>query len=267
MSENLEYKFVQEVKAEADADGKMRFSGYLAAYGNVDKGGDIIKEGAFKESIEEIMDEGIYVPVLEQHGWLGTNGYNPIGYYELLKEDKKGLWARGVLIPTDAGKNMYITLKETPNGFMGQSIGYEVRKASYPNVEETRKIGVRRYLEKLGLFEGSVVTFPMNKKARVEDVKAASLFWRQLENKFRENGFSKNDAVKAVSLVKSATPNREFSMFLAQCGNIIDKQPEKEQKEILEDGANKLLDVFKQAKLDSDIEKFLNVFNNFSMTK
>lgn len=271
MSEKLERKFIHEVKAEAESDGKMRFSGYLAYFDNVDAYGDVIEKGAFRVTLKDARKSGRTIPVLEQHGGGfigGGSDMTPLGYYENLKEDNEGLFAEGVLFGTGRGKDMHVLLKEAPQGAMGQSIGYKTIKARSPMPAERAK-GVERYLEEIYLAEGSIVTFPANSKARVEDVKAASLFWRQIEDHFRKNGFSKASAAKAVYLIKSATPQQEFALFLANYGNIdADRTQDNvsDEKSIDDfDGAEKLLGVFEQAKLDSDIATFKRVLKNFSL--
>lgn len=272
MSEKLEYKFIQEVKAAKDEnDGKMRFEGYLAYFDNVDSYGDVIEKGAFKATLRQTQKEGKTIPVLEQHGWLGANGYTPIGYYENLKEDSSGLYAEGVLFGNTAGKDMYTLLKEAPAGAMGQSIGYRTLKQRIPSEEEARKTGVYRYLEELKLLEGSIVTFPANDKTRVEHVKAASMFWRQLEEHFRKGGFSKEQAKKAVSLVKSSTPDESFAQYLSQCGFIdndekacgggCDDRPADMDKA----GADKLLEALRSVKLASDMDRLRSALKGFSL--
>lgn len=267
MSEKFEYKMIHEVKAESDTDGKMRFSGYLACFGNVDSYGDVIVEGAFSKTLREHKKENRIVPVLEQHGGWGAGAmdFTPIGYYESLKEDDRGLWVEGVLFSTYRGKNMHTLLKEAPKGAMGQSIGYRVMKERTPDERETRRTGVMRYLEELKLYEGSIVTFPANDKARVEDVKAASLFWRQLEDAFRKDGFSRDQAKKAVSLVKSSTPDKAFSQFLAQHGNIPDAKDDSHIPEQIMEGAEQLLNVFRQAKTEHDMRSFKSIFSEFTL--
>lgn len=267
MTERIEYKTMREVKAASDTDGKMRFSGYLAYFDNVDSYGDVITKGAFSLTLEEHSSEGQFVPVLEQHGGWGATSTDmtPIGYYESLKEDDAGLYAEGVLFSTDRGKSMYTILKESPKGAMGQSIGYRTIKARSAEPEETRKRGVYRYLDEIKLYEGSIVTFPANEKARVEDVKEASLFWRQLEEIFRKEGFSREQAKKVISVIKSSTPDRAFGNFLARYGVI----PQNGEKEDIPDqimnGAEKLLNVFKQAKNEQNIQTLKNAFSTFKI--
>lgn len=272
MNDEIKYKFIQEVKAEQQSDGKMRFSGYLAYFDNVDSYGDVIIRGAFENTLREAKRNKRTIPVLEQHGgWFVNVDNTPVGYYEDLKEDDRGLYAEGVLFNTSRGKDLYIVLKESPSGAMGQSIGYIPVKTRKPEDIETRRTGVLAYLEEIKLMEGSIVTFPANSKARVEDVKSASLFWRQMEDHFRKNGFSREDAKTAISLVKSYTPDSLFARFLAQFGNNLglnekSANPEKEpEKPDIIQGADMLLNVLKGAKTQSDIDSFKNMLKGFTI--
>lgn len=271
MNEKMAYKFVSEVKAaDQKSDGKMRFSGYLAYFDNVDSYGDVIVRGAFANTLKEAKRKNRTIPVLEQHGgWFVNVDNTPVGYYEDLKEDDRGLYAEGILYNTTRGKDLYVVLKESPAGAMGQSIGYIPVKVRRPEDEETRRYGIYAYLEEIKLMEGSIVTFPANEKARVEDVKAASMFWRFLEENFRKSGFSREDSKKAIALIKSCTPDSMFAKFLAQFGELsIDEKDapaleEQGQKNV--EGAKKLIDVIKEIKRQSDIKSFKSALKGFSL--
>lgn len=196
-----------EVKASEAPDGEMKFEGYLAYFDNVDKVGDVIIKGAFANSLNKAKAEGKVFPIIEQHGdRYGINAAlnTPIGYFEELKEDSKGLWVKGVLAPTSRGKDMYALLKNMPKGAMSMSIGYWIVGRKDPSDEDRRATGVNRYLTEVDLREGSIVTFPANEKARVEDVKAEAQKRRDLEKVFKEKGFSSNDATKIVAIIRDS---------------------------------------------------------------
>lgn len=204
---DIETKFFEgrDIKASESADQSMRFEGYLACFDNVDSYGDVIVKGAFSRTIAEAKNAGKTIPVLQQHGTYGAlaGDDTPIGYYEDMYEDAKGLYVKGVLFSTTRGTDMYKLLKESPKGAMGMSIGYCVISKRCATEEERSKTGAYQYLTDIELREGSIVTFPANNKARVEDVKAEALRWRELEKSFRSSGFSGSEAVKAVAVVKA----------------------------------------------------------------
>lgn len=144
--------FRVEIKA-VEEDGT--FEGMLSVYGNVDLGGDVVKRGAFTKTIRESGGE---VPLLWQH-----DHKSPIGLLTL-SDSEDALVVKGKILREVAkGNEAYLLLKE--NIIRGLSIGFEAIKKSV-------KDGVR-YLEEIKLYEGSIVTFPMNPLAVVTAVKAA----------------------------------------------------------------------------------------------
>lgn len=178
-------------KAEAVNDNGT-FSGYGSVFGNIDSYREIVAPGAFKSSLSAIASAGDPLPVLWQH-----NPDQPIGGYTTLAEDDHGLKVAGFLLKDDVAlaREAYALMKARV--VKGLSIGYYVRADSYDE-----KTSVRTLTE-LDLREISVVTFPANEEAQVENVKAA---FRQMikagqlpavkdfEDFLREAGFSKTQA-------------------------------------------------------------------------
>jgi len=132
------------------------FEGRLSVYNVVDQGKDLVEPGAFTKTIQD--HDGV-VPMLWQHKY-----DSPIGSLQL--EDREdALWVKGTLLLDDAvpdARKAYVLLKAKI--VRGLSIGYDV-------ITKELKGGVRR-LKELKLYEGSVVTFPMNELATVTGVKS-----------------------------------------------------------------------------------------------
>lgn len=141
-----------EIKAVGE-DGT--FEGFLSVYGVVDYGNDLVERGAFKKTITDT--KGV-VPMLWQH-----DEKQPIGSLEL--EDREdGLFVRGrFLLEVEKAREAYALVKA--NIIRGLSIGYRA-------VQKQVTKGIR-HLSEIQLFEGSVVTFPMNPAALIATVKAA----------------------------------------------------------------------------------------------
>jgi HK97 family phage prohead protease len=136
---------------EISGDGS--FEGLLAVYGNVDLGKDMIEPGAFTKTIQE---HGSEVPLLWQH-----DTDEPIGKLTLV-DGPDALRVKGqLLMDLPMAQKAFLLLKARI--IRGLSIGYDSIKDS---VEE----GVR-HLKELRLWEGSIVTFPMNEAAMVTSVK------------------------------------------------------------------------------------------------
>lgn len=127
-------------------DGDVRFAGYAAIFDRVDRGGDVVRAGAFGA----VPAGG--VPLLWQHGPGAV-----IGTVERLEEDRRGLRVIGrVSARTAAGRAAGAALRE--KAVDGLSFGYRVREA--------RGQGPRELLA-LDLVEVSLVTHPMQPLARV----------------------------------------------------------------------------------------------------
>lgn len=128
----------------------MRFAGYAAIFDRADRGGDVVRKGAFARSLKR----GHATPLLWQH-----DPARPIGRVEYLKEDRRGLRVIGRLSGGIAGREAAALLKE--GAVRGLSFGYRVRAASGE---------APRALTELELVEVSLVTMPMQPKARVHMV-------------------------------------------------------------------------------------------------
>jgi HK97 family phage prohead protease len=138
-----------------DSAGEGSFEGLLAVYNVVDYGNDLIEPGAFTRTLNAKRT----VPLLWQH-----DPAAPIGTLEITDSDQ-GLRVKGqLLLDLPQAKIAHSLL--LAKVISGLSIGYETIKDS---VED----GVRR-LKELRLWEGSVVTFPMNEMAVVSSVKSMS---------------------------------------------------------------------------------------------
>lgn len=143
--------FPLEIKA---LDDEGSFEGYGAIFGNVDSGGDRIVPGAFAESLAKHRREGSTVKMLWNH-----DPARPIGVWEDLAEDGKGLRGRGRLVmEVTKARETHALMRRGAVG--GLSIGYST-VSSKPD-------GNVRVLEKLDLWEVSPVTFPMNARARID---------------------------------------------------------------------------------------------------
>jgi HK97 family phage prohead protease len=142
-----------EIK-EISAEGS--FEGLLSPYGNVDHGGDVVEPGAYAKTLK---DQGNKRPMLWQH-----KTDMPIG--ELTLEDRaEGLWCQGqLLMALPEAQKAYLLIKARI--VKGLSIGFEAIRDSIDK-------GVRR-LKEIRLYEGSIVTFPMNEAAMITSVKNAA---------------------------------------------------------------------------------------------
>lgn len=130
------------------------FSGYASLFNLADSAGDMIAPGAFRRSLAR--RGGNAVKMLFQH-----DPAEPVGVWELCREDGRGLYASGRLL---SGVRRGLELAELirAGAVDGLSIGFRVIKSS-----RDRATG-RRLITEIDLWEISVVTFPMLPQARID---------------------------------------------------------------------------------------------------
>ena len=146
-----------------DADGT--FEGYASLFHREDLGRDILLPGAFAASLKRRGTGGIRL--LYQH-----DPAEPIGHWLELREDGRGLLAKGRLLPEVARAREVLALMRA-GALDGLSIGFRTVKA-----RRDAASGIRRLIE-VDLWEISIVTFPMLPDARVTAVKARTRLPRQ----------------------------------------------------------------------------------------
>ncbi len=146
--------------------------GYASLFGAIDQARDMVMPGAFRLTLQQ---RGLRkIPMLFQH-----DPSEPIGVWLELREDMRGLWARGKLIPDVARARELLALLQA-GAVDGLSIGYRTRHGAIDP-----KTRIRR-LHQVDLWEISLVTFPLLDGARVEAVKqsrlrtAAEREWQQV---------------------------------------------------------------------------------------
>ncbi|MFO1169352.1 MAG: HK97 family phage prohead protease [Hyphomicrobiaceae bacterium] len=195
-----ETKFAPVDLKAVDTDGT--FEGYASVFGAEDMAHDVVMPGAFAASLAARGPQG--VKLLFQH-----DPAQPIGVWLELAEDKKGLYARGRLMPEVARAREVLSLMRA-GALDGLSIGFRTVKGV-----RDAKSGIRR-LNQIDLWEISVVTFPMLPEARVETVKTRPFAGRvPTEREFerwltRDAGLSRTQAQAIIrSGLKSLTARRD----------------------------------------------------------
>mgnify|MGYP001064327732 CR=1 FL=1 len=150
-----EIKFAGAPLSGITSDGL--FEGYASLFGVADLGGDLVMPGAFRESLLRRGAAG--VKLLWQH-----NPAEPLGTWHEIGEDRRGLLVRGRLdLAVGRAREVHALMKS--GAVDGLSIGFRTQRS-----RRDEKTGLRR-LEKIDLWEVSIVTFPMLPEARVSAVK------------------------------------------------------------------------------------------------
>ncbi|MEM0945815.1 MAG: HK97 family phage prohead protease [Pseudomonadota bacterium] len=170
----LERKYCGQGDALSLKDGHV-VEGYASIFGQPDRGGDIVAPGAYAQSLKALIASNRRVKMLWQH-----DPAQPIGVWDEVREDSKGLYVRGRLLDGVArGREAGVLLEA--GAIDGLSIGY--RTVSARKDEKGRRI-----LADLELWEVSLVTFPMLPEARVgsKGEEPDSAFMRDLAAVFKD---------------------------------------------------------------------------------
>jgi len=204
----------------AVADGKRRVELWVAAYGNVDDGGDVIPYGAAAKSIKRDGPSGAR---LIKFFWNHTMLLGPAVTVE---EHKRGVLFVGEI--DDARELDRYHAHAKSGAACHGSIGYVPKRASRVQIEGK----TARSLDEIDLLEGSLVIWPMNRQATVEQVKslyAAAQGLRCLaeiracerqlaamvESDEEWNRLTAEEAAEAVELIGKLTKTAEKSRLLA----------------------------------------------------
>lgn len=142
-------------RPRVDVDGTIE--GYASVFGEVDQARDMVLPGAFSQSLK--LRGRHRVPMLFQH-----DPAEPIGVWLELREDHRGLHARGRLIP-DVARSREVMALLREGAIDGLSIGFRTVKGRVDPKTRVRK------LEAIDLWEISIVTFPLADGARVRTIK------------------------------------------------------------------------------------------------
>lgn len=133
--------------------------GYASLFGEADQGGDIVAAGAYGASLKQLSKTGCRVKMLWQH-----DPAQPIGVWEELREDGRGLWVKGRLL-TEISRGAEAAALIAAGAIEGLSIGYRTKRAR-------KGVSGGRVLTEVELWEVSLVTFPMLPSARIMGQKA-----------------------------------------------------------------------------------------------
>lgn len=166
------------------------FTGHGSVFGAVDSYNEVVAPGAFSATLAARTRK---LPILWQH-----RQDSPIGVYDEVREDAKGLFVRGRLLVKDVAQAREAHALLMEEALSGLSIGYLVRESTYDE-----KTGIRT-LTKLDLEEVSIVTSPANDEARIDTVKMkmarGSLpSLSEFESFLRDAGMSRTKAAAIAS--------------------------------------------------------------------
>jgi len=190
---------------ELDTDDDGSFEGYASVFNNKDLGNDVIKQGSFSNTIKSKKPKQI--KLLYQH-----KTDEPIGVIDSLVEDTRGLKIKGRLaMGTQKGREVFELMKM--GALDSMSIGYRLSQDDYKYSDKLKK----RTISNLDLMEVSMVTFPMNPKAKVTKVKLASMDVRELEKYLCDIGMTNSVAEQSAGVLF-----KSFNREVNEQGDVVD---------------------------------------------
>jgi HK97 family phage prohead protease len=174
------------------------FEGYGSVANIIDDHNDRVAEGAFASSLSGWKTKGYLPPMYFQHGPMLGGPAEPVGVWDDMAEDSKGLHVKGRMLglETDIGRYRYELVKG--GAMRGLSIGYKTEKADFSK-EGNKTI---RTLKQVKLREVSIVDDPANSYARVHAIKAAAAqisTIREFEDFLRDVGGFSREAAKSIA--------------------------------------------------------------------
>jgi hypothetical protein len=143
------------------------FAGYASLWDVPDSSGDVVAKGAFAASLRKRPPHA--VRMLYQHF-----AHEPIGVWDTIREDARGLYVRGHLT-TDVERARDVAALFRDGALDGLSIGFRTQRA-------TRRADGTRLLTEIELWEISVVTFPMLAQSQVTAIGEKSQLAEQLRD-------------------------------------------------------------------------------------
>jgi HK97 family phage prohead protease len=184
-----------ETEIKFSSDGKVGvFEGYASVFDVIDSDGDIILPGAYKKALAtQSRQVGMF---FNHQTW-----ELPVGKWQNLEEDSKGLIVIGELTPGLSVSNDLRAAMEHKT-VEGMSVGFTVTKDDYALIDTGRA-----FKNVQALREISICTFPANEQATIESMKSMESIAtiRDVEHWLRDSaGLSKSQALGFIARFKSA---------------------------------------------------------------
>jgi HK97 family phage prohead protease len=204
-----------DIKETTDA-GHIR--GHGSVFGVIDSYNEIVAQGAFAESLKKWAKRGALPAMLRGH-----ESNIVVGVWTQMQEDAIGLDCAGdCILETRDGADTYQLLKR--KAVRGLSIGF------MPEVWEVDKETGIITLKQVDLWEVSIVTFPANVEAMIEEVKHSVgqvlksgniPTERDFEIFLRDAGYSRGQAKRIIacgyrSLRDAGNENEEIEQALLE---------------------------------------------------
>lgn len=185
---------------ELKIDEAGKIAGFFSTYDKTpDSYGDIILPGAFTETIAKRKKTGHPFPLCFNHDFSAVIGVIDM---DTLQDTDKGPYMEAGFLDTQLAQEVR---KMCLSGAIWQfSFAYDVLESRKPT-EEEKKLGIWNVLEKLEVFEISVVTVPANQNAVVTEVKSGKRNSKAdediIRDSIRELGQTVEDLNEAIASI------------------------------------------------------------------
>ena len=158
----MDHKTKEFILVKSD-EGTGQISGYFSTYDRIpDSYGDVVAPGAFTDTIKAREESGHKFPLCWNHDLDQI-----IGQVDTIEDTEKGPLMTASFFNTPLAQEKREIVK---SGVVYQfSFAYDVREAAQVTLEDGTKANE---LQKLDLFEVSIVPVPANPRAEVTDIKA-----------------------------------------------------------------------------------------------
>ena len=223
----MDHKTKEFILVKSD-EGTGQISGYFSTYDRIpDSYGDVVAPGAFTDTIKAREESGHKFPLCWNHDLDQI-----IGQVDTIEDTEKGPLMTASFFNTPLAQEKREIVK---SGVVYQfSFAYDVREAAQVTLEDGTKANE---LQKLDLFEVSIVPVPANPRAEVTDIKAG-----------RRNSKKDADAIReAISLLQGVLgelddieEDPQESDAKSEEPDTVNDEEQKRKAELLEH-ANKLL--------------------------
>lgn len=188
MDEIIEIKSAFELKQYNDEEGCIK--AYVTTYGNSDRVGDVIEQGALDNFIANFNGK---LPMLLNH----NSSQLPIGEWTEFSSDSTGVLGTGLIYTdTQLGRDTRTVIRR--GLYDSVSIGFRVL--------DFEPIDGGRLFKQIELIEVSIVQRPANPQAVITDIKRhdGSVDVKLLEKSLRDVGLSRKEAkVASYSIDKN----------------------------------------------------------------
>lgn len=220
-------KLVEMKAGEGDGLEEGTFTAYASVFDNKDSYGDVVRKGAFADSLKEWADSGNTVPVLYGHDV--SDPFSNIGSALELKEDEHGLYVKGSLdLDNPKAAQVYRLLKGRRLSQL--SFAYDVLEGAFVTSQQSKAAGDEDLgdyyeLRKLKLYEVSLVPIGANQETEVLAVKHAANVLTSAKNLSDEDQKALSEAIEKLAALFPEEKAADDKTEASGTGPSIDSEP------------------------------------------